>query len=113
MLDDILSDVMEECEDDHVGLWSVHWRIERAYPHKSPEERRSLTLEVVRKLLEKGMVVGQFSKLGTPVCEPHKRIVRVHPEYQFHLWDMPLEAVERIDREWRELGRDPTLGDIA
>lgn len=94
-VDEIVNEVLLECRSDYVGLWSVVRRVADSLVESA--KVLAVTLSVVRKLLGDGRVVaGQFS--GN----------------QFKVWEEPVEEiVSRIESEWAQLGRNPTLGEIV
>ncbi len=88
---------MTECQEDFVGLWSVLWEIKKEYPSKTAAEQQTLTIEVAKALLDKGCLVGDL-----------------YEDKGFQPWSVPpREAILRIQTAWENLGREPTLGDIA
>jgi hypothetical protein len=97
----ILNDTLAECREDHVGLWSILWQVRAAGVAEGPE-RMETTLALVGELLpESGIVAGQFEETA-------------EGRHVFRLWKIsPEETVRRIRREWRELGREPSGGDIV
>src|ERR1051326_3016677 len=96
---DVLDELVAECHVDHVGLWEV---INAAYfdlGANGPEEKRDVTLALVRELLCKhGMQVG-FPAPGGRDFEPWKLT--------------PEQALRRIEDEWIALGREPNIGEVA
>lgn len=83
---------------DFMGLWSVPWYIERAYPDCGREKVKSLTLRVVGDLLRDRLVrAGQLDRTGA----------------RFIPAEMTAEqVVDFIDREWAKLGRTPNVGEV-
>jgi hypothetical protein len=61
------------------------------------DEVRQLSLEIIRKVIKDGlMAVGDVTEKG------------------FHVWELSADdALERIEREWTALGRNPSLGEIC
>src|SRR5215213_8848177 len=97
--DDVLASLIDECRDDHVGLWEVVSAVRHDLGCDDPAEARGLTLRLVRQLLqERGMRVGHPAPDGR----------------HFVPWGVPAsEAMDRIEREWSALGRDPNIGEVA
>jgi hypothetical protein len=92
----LLSELLAECQEDYVGLWVIVSDLEDEAPSCRPEERREMVLDIARRLLEAGMVAGQFSGEA------------------FEVWPLaPDQAIERIRDAWDKLGRNPTLGEIC
>jgi hypothetical protein len=88
-----------EFEDDHVGLWTIVKQVRRAYPHGCPEEIRKTTLALIKLLLQVGSVEAGFP------TEDGRGFVS---------WDIePYGVVTRIGAEWKKLGKEPTIGEIA
>jgi hypothetical protein len=96
--DALVSDVLEEAKKDWVGLWRIVRGVQ-ALPggEASPGSVRSKTIGVCRRLLTAGLAAGQFSS-----------------GQEFLVWDSaPDETLRRIQEEWDEIGRTPTIGDIC
>lgn len=98
-LNEALESLVDECHEDHVGLWEVVNAARFDLGAQNPTETRSLTLQLVRSLLaQRGMQVGHPAPDGR----------------QFISWNLPAdEAVQRIEQEWSALGREPNIGEIA
>jgi hypothetical protein len=90
---------VEECKDDHVGLWQLVNAVQLDLGVRDRQEIRNATLELVRDLLAKYHV-----RAGAP-----------GPDWRnFVPWELtPAEAIARICQEWDALGKDPDIGDIA
>jgi len=97
--DDVLKSLIEECHEDHVGLWRIANAVRLDLGTSEPEETRTRTLQLVCGLLrERGMLVGHPAPDGR----------------RFVPWDLPPEqAVKRIEQEWSALGRAPNIGEVA
>jgi hypothetical protein len=92
--------LLEALYEDHVDLWRALSLLRREFPSdREPQGERDLLLESIREMLEAGVaVVGQPSQDG----------------HGFDTWNLsPSAAIERIASEWKELGRDPDLWEIA
>jgi hypothetical protein len=96
---DVLESLIEECHEDHVGLWRIVNAVRFDLGSTTPHQTRELTLDLVRELLhERGMQVGHPAPDGR----------------HFISWGLPPEqAVNRIGEEWSALGRDPNIGEVA
>lgn len=96
---EILDDIADEALNDHVGLWTIPWSIERLAPGTDATAVKLLTLAILRELLEEGRVrLGRFHSGGKV----------------FEEWELSVEqSVARVDQEWSELGRVPNIGEIA
>lgn len=98
-LDALKQDALAECEEDHVGLWSIVWTVRRHLPQADSRQVRQTTMKLLEDLLREGSI-----EAGTP--SPNGR--------DFKSWNLPAEAViERIDAEWDRLGREPNIGEIV
>jgi hypothetical protein len=98
-VEDVLNHLIDECHQDHVGLWEVVNAVHFDLGKKDAAETQALTLELVRSLLDKHGI-----QVGLPA--PDGR--------DFVAWDLPAaEAVHRIEKEWSRLGREPSIGEVA
>jgi hypothetical protein len=97
--EDVLDSLVEECHEDHVGLWEIVEAVRLDLGPSSPRETRAMALRLVRSLLhERGMQVGHPAPDGR----------------HFVAWDLPADqAVSRIEKEWSALGREPNIGEVA
>ncbi|HTU22533.1 MAG TPA: hypothetical protein VMG10_31130 [Gemmataceae bacterium] len=97
--EDVLESLVEECRDDHVGLWEVVNAVRYDLGSTDPAQTRALTLQLVHRLLqERGIQIGQPTPDGR----------------HFVPWELPPDqAVRRIEQEWSALGHDPDIGDVA
>jgi hypothetical protein len=97
--DDVLEGLVEECHEDHVGLWRIVNAVRLDLGSTNPVETRAMTLRLVRRLLhERGMQVGHPAADGR----------------HFVPWGLPPDqAMRRIEEEWSALGREPNIGEIA
>ena len=97
--DEVLEGLVEECHEDHVGLWEIVNAVKFDLGSGNPTQTRALALQLVRRLLnEPGMQVGHPAPDGR----------------HFVSWGLPPdEAVRRIEQEWSALGREPNIGEVA
>jgi hypothetical protein len=93
--DDIES-FYNEAHDDYVGLWQIFRRTHNRLIESDVADTQ--TLEIVRALIARGLLAGNLTKDGG-----------------FEPWEeeQPDAVVNRVQREWRQLGRAPTIDDIA
>lgn len=94
---DAANAILEECEEDYVGLWGVPWYLREVKRISAIDVRFNKSIAVVEEiLLAKDVVVGQFNN------------------NEFEIWDStPLKVIERIQNEWKALSREPTIGEIC
>jgi hypothetical protein len=92
---DVASFVREAAED-YIGLWQIVGAA-RDKTNK-PDEVITGVLDIVRALLDRGLLAGNLKKEGG-----------------FEPWaqQQPDAVLSRIQEEWRALGHDPTIDDIA
>jgi hypothetical protein len=95
----VIDEILTEGEDDWVHL-GVLVRIVKYATGLAGEDLLCKTLGVIQHLVSSGwMVAGDIGDEVSPGFQP---------------WSLTLaEALARIEREWRDLGRDPSLGDIC
>ena len=90
--------VMRGCDDwvDACGVASVAIQVGHA---QSAEEIRDLSLKMIRDVVQQGLMeVGDLPEQGR----------------RLNLWPMtPQECLSRVEREWKALGRNPTLWEIC
>lgn len=92
------SRVLQHGLEDWVGLWVVVRFLREAAPEASSSEIRTMTLALIRELLDQ-----QLMQLGFPQADG-----------SFSPLDAPTaDTIARIDAEWQHLGREPTIGDIV
>lgn len=98
-LDTLFSDLSSEYGDDPFDLDHVIVRLQQAFPEARPGETRWMTLQMLRQLLDAGMVVAGF-----PTSEGGR----------FRPWALtPNQVINRIFAAWDELGRAPKAGEVA
>jgi hypothetical protein len=97
--DEVLEGLVEECHENHVGLWRIVNAARFDLGAADPAEARAMTLRLVRGLLqERGVLVGRPAPNGRQLAP----------------WELPPDqAVRRIEHEWSALGRDPDNGEVA
>ena len=95
----LLSSLMAEFEDDHVGLWVIIKQVQRAFPGDRPEDIRGKTLSLIWFLLQMGYIEAGFPTRDGGGFEP---------------WRMkPFGVVTRIASEWKQPKPYPTIGEIV
>ena len=97
-LSEIREELLAEGLDDCVGLWELPWILRRRDADCMDDEVREQALEIVGSLLrEELMESGALQENG-----------------EFVAWTCtPEEVLARIDREWRDLGQDPSIGQVC
>jgi hypothetical protein len=92
-----LKGLLAEAADDNIGLWEFASDARAALPDGSQEDVLALVVDILTPLLLGRLVeAGDYSGPGT----------------KFQPWDLaPQASLDRIQAFWRNLGRDPTLGD--
>lgn len=79
-----------------MGLWKIPWHIRRALPDAGDDEVREIAAAVLEALLNRDVAVGNLNETtGT-----------------FIPWAVA-NALERVMSAWRDLGRDPNIGEVA
>ena len=93
---DEVNSFVKEAHEDCVGLWQVVRRAKRRATDE--EDVKTLSRAMIESLLERGLVAGNLTKEGG-----------------FQPWSGQdsKAVVNRIQQEWQDLGRDPTIDDIA
>lgn len=88
--------VSRELDEDYVGLWVVPWHIR--------SRLRSAEDELVREVAQAVLVGLSYSAVRVGTLNEDSGM--------FTPW-AAMDGVERAIRGWRELGRDPTIGEVA
>jgi hypothetical protein len=94
-LESLKRDILTECEEDHVGLWSIIRDVEDYFPKKDVTAIREQTLEILRELLQQHEI-----KAGFPTETGKFLPLQISPE----------KVMERIEAEWPP-DRLPTIGE--
>jgi hypothetical protein len=88
--------ISRELDEDYVGLWTIPWHLRRALPDASDALVWELARAILGGLERSGLVVGDldgYSGLFIP-------------------WSGDT-GVDTAMQRWRDLGRDPNIGEIA
>ncbi|MCP2273717.1 hypothetical protein LV75_006248 [Actinokineospora diospyrosa] len=86
-----------ELDDDYVEFWSLLWHLRRALPEADDELLQAVARPILVALTGSGVVLGDLNgDTGT-----------------FLPWGNASTAVDTAMAMWRELGRDPNMGDIG
>jgi hypothetical protein len=94
-IESLKQNILAECEDDHVGLWSVVRDVEEALPRRGKTVVRDYLLKLLRELL-----VAQEIKAGFPTATGRFRALRASPD----------EILAKIEADW-PVGHRPTIGE--
>ncbi len=94
-LESLKQGLLAECEEDHVGLWSVIREVEDHFPKRNEAAIREEVLTLLRELL-----VANEIKAGFPTEEGKFRSLHTTPD----------KVLERIEAEWTP-GKRPTIGE--
>jgi hypothetical protein len=91
--------LLADCREDDVSLWEALQKARRAIPAATDDQIRQLSLDLIRELLEDGLIMAGVPK----------------PDGQgFERWDLSVpETMDRIAREMDELGHPPNIGDVV
>ena len=97
-LDELQREFLVEGLEDYVGLWEWVSEVRDRWPDLEDDAVRAKVLELVGELMRRNAIqAGPLYVKGG-----------------FDAWELtPAEALERIEREWIELGRDPNIADIC
>lgn len=85
-----------ELDEDYVGLWKLPWHIRRALPASSDVQVQRIATSVLESLTGADVVLGDLDEESGA----------------FLPWP-PLGATGRAMEAWRDLGRDPNIGEVA
>ena len=95
----LLDDILDECVEDHVGLWSILRDVRGAVGNLPSVEIKGITLELLRFLLHRHLI-----EAGFPASNGR----------EFKAWNLSTDKViQHISQEWYKLGRDPSGGEIV
>ena len=92
-----LDEIIEEAKADEAGLWFIIHRVRDGLGVNQPRLLKAITLQVVNQILTTGEVVAGYYK-------PHGAgidVLKMEPE----------KVVSRIEEEWNQMGREPSIGD--
>lgn len=89
--------ILLETAEDYVGLWSVIREIKDHNPNSDASLLRKQTIKLIKPLLNNQLIqAGQFSIS------------------KFEIWSISSKAtINRIEKEWDELGHEPSISDIV
>jgi hypothetical protein len=97
---DFWDDFIVEGTEDYVGLWEIIHEFRAKYPETNQKQIQKMTLEAVREILDTGfMQIGMFDN---------------GRDLEYKIWNLDIDdSIHRIETEWNELGRVPSIGEIA
>jgi hypothetical protein len=94
-LESLRQSILTECEEDHVGLWSVIRDVEEFLPNRDDATVRDHVLRLLHELLDTGEI-----KAGYPTPEGRFRALRASAE----------KVMARVEAAWPP-GHRPTIGE--
>lgn len=94
-LETLKQGILAECEEDHVGIWSIIRDVEDFFPKKDESAIRKQVLSLLRELL----LANEISA-GFPTEDGKFRPLRADSE----------RILEQIEAEW-PVGQRPTIGE--
>jgi len=96
---ELLDELIAEAKADEVGLWLIVSTLSRQFGITDSKAIKVVTLQCIDQLLRTGHVIaGYYSRSGPKITA----------------WQLDVDdTLTRIAREWDELGREPTIGDIV
>jgi hypothetical protein len=94
-LESLKQSILTECDEDHVGLWSVIRDVEEFLPKRNKAAIRNQVLRLLYELL-----AAHEIKAGFPTPDGRFRSVKADPE----------KIMARIEAEW-PVGHRPTIGE--
>ncbi|MEX0710976.1 MAG: hypothetical protein WD278_01420 [Pirellulales bacterium] len=95
-LESLKQSILSECEEDHVGLWSVIRDVEESFPKEAEADIRTRVLALLHELLRAHEIQAGFPAPNGREFHP----LRIAPD----------EVLVRIEAAW-PLGRRPTIGE--
>ena len=88
--------ISRELDEDYVGFWVIPWDIRRRLKLADDDLVREIAQAVLQGLSHSAVRIGELrGGFGLFLPWPER------------------SGIERALREWRELGRDPNIGEIA
>lgn len=98
-MDRLKKQVLASCRVDWTGLWVLPHFLRDEVGIEDSETVRKLSLQAIRELAEQGIIeVGDVD----------------WDQERFQDWELPVDgALERIERAWLKLGRDPGMDEIC
>jgi hypothetical protein len=94
-IESLKQSILTECEEDHVGLWSIIRDVEEFLPKQDEAAVRDQVLRLLHELL-----VAHEINAGFPTAECRFRGLKAPPE----------KIMARIKAEW-PVGHRPTIGE--
>src|SRR5260370_23694162 len=94
-LESVKQSILTECDEDHVGLWSVIRDVEDSLPNRDEAGVRYQVLTMLHELL-----VAREIEAGFPTPDGRFRSLKATPE----------KVMARIEADWPVACR-PTIGD--
>ncbi len=95
-MESLKQSILTECEEDHVGLWSVIRDAEELFPKRDEASLRNQVLALLYELLRAHEIKAGFPAPNGRGFRP----LRIAPE----------KIMARIEADW-PVGRRPTIGE--
>lgn len=128
-LTELHKEIIIECANDDVGLWSILWRVNGGgYSVNVPLAKgaREKAIEIIRHLLERGLIEGGFPQLPENIEKRLRELQVQTPRQNNEIFQLikdspptwkPLnyeasDTIDYIQREWDNLDHDPNIGDV-
>jgi len=93
-----MDDFSHEVLIDAIGLWQISKRVRRIAHPQTEDELRQLVLEFVKEMLARGFEAADLIPSGKSLPWRDQD---------------PASVLHRIDSEWKALGREPNVGEVA
>jgi hypothetical protein len=94
-MDEIVQAFIDESEIDYIALPQIASAARWDLGAGTTDEARELSLKVIRRLYERGLRPGEYWG----------------GDFDYWLDEGCQAALDRIEREWKEAGEDPNLGE--
>ena len=109
-MQDCVNNLLIEGLVDDVGAYWVASVAMQVGGASTQAEVREMSLQMIREVVQQGLMdIGDTVGIG---YDPN--LLALYKRVEFRPWKLPFkEAMDRVEREWRALDRDPDLGEIC
>lgn len=109
-LQDCVNDLLIRGLDDDIQASEVASVTMLVGGAATQDEVREMSLRLIREVVQQGLMdVGDTVGIG---YDPN--LLALYKRVDFRPWKLPFkEAMDRVEREWNALGRNPSLGEIC